>query len=61
MSQVTIDISPTGADVIIDVDGVIGSSCKDITSRLGGRLGTITGDNDKPELYECTGVEANAC
>jgi len=59
MKQVTVDISPNGGEVVIDVEGVKGAACKNITVKLSGFLGTITGNNDKPELYEEEGITTN--
>lgn len=44
-------------EVKIEVDGVIGETCKNITKVFEERLGTILEVNEKPEYYEV--VEQN--
>jgi len=58
--KVTVTIDKDGK-VRIDVDGVQGSSCKDITGAVTKALGgTVVSSTDKPEMYyELDGIKQN--
>lgn len=43
---------PKGGDLEIEVDGIKGPSCKDITKALEKSLGTVTDSKKKAEFYE---------
>jgi hypothetical protein len=51
MRKVIVRINPTGEKVSVEVDGVIGQSCKDITRDLISRLGTTESEKLKNEFY----------
>ena len=49
--KVVVTIHKDGT-VEIDVDGVVGTACKDITNALKRRLGGVTLESrDKPQMY----------
>ena len=56
--QITIDIGPTG-ETKITVDGVAGTSCKDLTRSIEKALGKTTVDKKTGDFYKATDVEQN--
>lgn len=54
MKTVTVTIKPDGTSSI-DVDGVKGSSCTNVTDALINAMGgTVLKDDKKPEFYQTT-------
>jgi hypothetical protein len=51
MQTITITVSPDGTPKI-EVNGVKGQSCKDVTKAVEKALGTVSTDKDTPEMYE---------
>lgn len=51
MAVIKFHISQTG-EIKIEVDGIIGETCKDITKIFEERLGIITKSEEKPEYYQ---------
>lgn len=51
MQELEIAISPTG-EVKIEVKGVTGSACLDLTRDLENKLGTVEDRQQKPEFYQ---------
>jgi hypothetical protein len=49
--KLIVTISPDGTSVKVEAEGYVGESCKDATQLLIEALGTMTDDQDKPELY----------
>lgn len=49
--EIRITISPTG-EVKVDVNGVIGTSCQDITRALQEALGVEIESQVKPQMYQ---------
>ena len=50
--DVTITISPDGADVKVDAEGFMGSSCKDFMGNIMKALGSVTKEEKKPQYYK---------
>lgn len=57
MSEIKIVISPDGSKVTTDVEGVIGSSCEELTKNLFETLGEVVENTKKPDFY----LEEEAC
>lgn len=55
---VTVDVD--GADVKVSVDGVKGSSCKDLTRKLEESLGKESSSEPTSEMYQADGVNVRA-
>lgn len=51
MDKVTITIAPDGTPKI-EVNGVKGKACKDITKTVERALGSVVSDKETPEMYE---------
>lgn len=51
MAKIIFHIDKKG-DVKVEVDGVIGESCKDLSKAFTDALGTTVSVNEKPEVYE---------
>lgn len=59
MKTVKVRISPDGSIVEVDVDGVQGSSCKDLTEGLIKAIGEVDKSEHKPEFYQEVGIDVN--
>lgn len=59
MPQIIIDIAETG-ESFIEVKGVTGSSCQDLTRNIERALGKTTGDVKKPEFHQTTQTNREA-
>jgi hypothetical protein len=55
---INIIISEDGS-VRVDVDGIVGSSCTDITGKLEQALGEVTNRDKKNEFYEAPNINKN--
>ena len=51
MQQVTVTIDPDGA-TSVEVEGVVGSSCEDLTRELEAALGTVSERTHKAEYHQ---------
>jgi hypothetical protein len=51
MNTVVITIAPDGTPTI-NVNGVKGKSCKDVTKTVERALGSTTSDKETPEMFE---------
>jgi hypothetical protein len=51
MAEITFIISPTGT-IHIEVDGVVGAACEDLTRAYENALGTRVSLQEKPAYYE---------
>lgn len=58
MNEIRIKIAKGGKAVKIDVNGVTGTACKDLTKAIEGALGTVAEVEDKPELYQTGSTDA---
>jgi hypothetical protein len=54
MKQVKVTISPDG-EVKVEVNGVKGRSCKDLTKQLEAALGETMGSRKKPDYFVVVG------
>lgn len=52
MKEIKVIISKDGSGVELDVEGVKGSSCEDLTKDLLEALGSIEKSEKKPEYYQ---------
>lgn len=52
MAKVLISIPPDGGPAKIEVDGVCGPSCTDLTKNLERALGSVESDKKLPAFYE---------
>ena len=51
MRTITVTIAPDG-DTTVQVDGVAGPSCKDVTARLEAALGTVASTAPTDAMYQ---------
>jgi len=51
MQSIKVRIKPDGTSVV-EVNGVTGPSCKDLTRNLENALGSVTSDEPTREMYE---------
>ena len=51
MDKVIITIAPDGTPTI-NVNGVKGKACKDVTKTVERALGSVVSDKETPEMYE---------
>jgi len=54
MKKVTIRVSKDGSEAKVEVDGVVGSECTDITKGLLEKLGAVEDSGNKDAYYELT-------
>jgi len=52
MKTIKTTISPDGSKASIEVEGVKGPSCTEITKNLSDALGTVIGEEKTPEFFE---------
>lgn len=57
--QVLIDVDADG-NTVVRVEGVKGSSCKDLTKQIEAALGKTVKDDKTPEFYQKATVTVNA-
>ena len=51
MQTVTVTIDPATGETLVEVDGVAGKACENLTRELERDLGTVTGRKRKPEYH----------
>lgn len=52
MKAIEVVISPDGSEVVVEVNGVKGASCENLTEQLTKALGTVQKSKHTSEYYE---------
>jgi hypothetical protein len=52
MKTIDVTVSPDGSEVVMEVNGVKGSSCQDLTDQITNALGTVTKTWVTEEYYQ---------